>query len=228
MAQALVTVVEVEPFPATAATAGLDDEARQAIAVHVAQHPLDGVLIPGTGALRKLRWGGTTGGKRGGYRVVYYFFSMDFPLYLLAVPLGRLRQEPANRPDASPAGEIVQVVGGAEIGREGCGPTKEDVVSKIGKDLIHGMENAVAHATGRAGAARETVVGVSIPDRIDVAGVRMKLGLSQEAFALRFGFSVKNIRNWEQGIRQPEGSARAYLLVIDRAPKAVERALNAA
>jgi putative transcriptional regulator len=48
------------------------------------------------------------------------------------------------------------------------------------------------------------------------------------AFAARFGFSVKNIQNWEQGSRQPEGPARAYLLVIDRNPKAVQEALSKA
>ncbi len=101
-------------------------------------------------------------------------------------------------------------------------------MSKIGDELIQGLQNAVEHARGRAGAARETVVRVPVPARIEVAAIRKKLGLTQEAFALRFGFSVKSIRNWEQGARQPEGSARAYLLVIDRAPRAVERALNAA
>jgi DNA-binding transcriptional regulator YiaG len=39
-------------------------------------------------------------------------------------------------------------------------------------------------------------------------------------------FGVKNVRNWEQGIRHPAGSARAYLSVITRAPKAVEKALS--
>jgi putative transcriptional regulator len=69
---------------------------------------------------------------------------------------------------------------------------------------------------------------VSIPDKVDVARIRKKLGLTQEAFALRFGFSVKNVRNWEQGVRQPEGAARAYLVVIDRKPEAVQEALAAA
>ena len=96
----------------------------------------------------------------------------------------------------------------------------------VGDELIRGMANAVAHAAGRKRAARKTVVAVSIPNRVDVAAIRKKLHMSQQAFALRFGFSVKNIRNWEQGVRTPEGSARAYLLVIDRAPKAVERALT--
>ena len=101
-------------------------------------------------------------------------------------------------------------------------------MSKVGDELIEAMENALAHARGRKRAARETIVRVRIPERIDVARIRRRLGLTQRAFALRYGFSVKNIRNWEQGIRRPEGSARAYLLVIERAPKAVERALGAA
>jgi len=33
---------------------------------------------------------------------------------------------------------------------------------------------------------------------------------------------VNTLRHWEQGSRQPEGPTRAYLLVIERAPKAVQ------
>lgn len=87
-------------------------------------------------------------------------------------------------------------------------------------------ENVIAQARGKKRAGRETVA-VSIPERVDVAGIRRKLNMSQEVFALRYGFSVKNIRNWEQGVRQPESSARAYLLVIERAPQAVQAALQA-
>jgi putative transcriptional regulator len=101
-------------------------------------------------------------------------------------------------------------------------------MSNVGDELIQGMKNAVAHARGRKRAAREAVIAVSVPRRVDVARIRRRLRMSQEAFALRYGFSVKNIRNWEQGIRQPEGAARAYLTVIERAPKMVERALRAA
>jgi hypothetical protein len=39
---------------------------------------------------------------------------------------------------------------------------------------------------------------------------------------------LTGLRHWEQGKRQPEGPTRAYLLVIDRAPKAVQKALRAA
>jgi hypothetical protein len=60
-------------------------------------------------------------------------------------------------------------------------------MGKIGDELILGMENAVAHARGTKRAARETVVAVAIPARVDVAGIRRKLGLSQEAFARLVG-----------------------------------------
>ncbi len=64
-----------------------------------------------------------------------------------------------------------------------------------------------------------------IPNEVNVRAIRERTGLTQEEFARRFGFSHRSLEQWEQGRRQPEGAARAYLTVIDRAPKAVERAL---
>ena len=80
----------------------------------------------------------------------------------------------------------------------------------------------------RLGEADTRRYRVHVPDRVDVRAIRSKLGLTQEAFAGRFGFSVNTLRHWEQGKRQPEGPTRAYLLVIDRAPNAVLRALRVA
>lgn len=48
-------------------------------------NPAQGVLIPGTRGLRKLRWGARGAGKRGGVRVIYYWQSSDGVLYLLDV-----------------------------------------------------------------------------------------------------------------------------------------------
>ena len=38
----------------------------------IATHPNEGVLVPGTGGVRKLRWGRTGAGKSGGVRVIYF------------------------------------------------------------------------------------------------------------------------------------------------------------
>jgi putative transcriptional regulator len=59
----------------------------------------------------------------------------------------------------------------------------------------------------------------------DVKAIRQRLGLSQEQFAARFGFSVETIRNYEQGHRQPSGPARVLLRIIAAEPDAVTRAL---
>ena len=68
----------------------------------------------------------------------------------------------------------------------------------------------------------------NIPEEMDVKAIRSRLGMTQEEFAGRFGFSIKTLRHWEQKQRVPEGLARAYLLVIDRDPKAVQKALRKA
>jgi putative transcriptional regulator len=59
----------------------------------------------------------------------------------------------------------------------------------------------------------------------DVRALRERLGLSQEAFAERFGLALRTVQEWEQRRRVPEGPARTLLRVIEREPAAVERAL---
>ncbi len=59
----------------------------------------------------------------------------------------------------------------------------------------------------------------------DVRTIRQRLGLSQQRFAARFGFSVETIRNYEQGHRKPRGAARVLLQIIAGEPDAVTRAL---
>ena len=56
--------------------------------------------------------------------------------------------------------------------------------------------------------------------------IRSRLQMTQEEFAIRFGFSVHTLRHWERGSRHPEGATRAYLVVIDKAPKEVQKALR--
>jgi len=96
---------------------------------------------------------------------------------------------------------------------------------KITDSLRRGLEQAVAFAGGEA---PERLYRVHVPVVVDAKAIRTKLGMTQQEFADRFGFSVNTLRHWEQGKRQPEGPARAYLIVIDHAPKVVEKALRAA
>ena len=58
-------------------------------------------------------------------------------------------------------------------------------------------------------------------DEPDVRSLREKHGLSQSKFAALMGISVGTLRNWEQGRRRPEGSARILLKVVEKHPEAV-------
>jgi putative transcriptional regulator len=99
------------------------------------------------------------------------------------------------------------------------------MTSSVANSIRRGLEEALAYAEGTADAGQYRV---HIPEDIDVRAIRAKLDMTQEEFAGRFGFSVNTLRHWEQGRRIPEGPTRAYLLVIDRDPKAVQKALTAA
>ncbi|MEP7012330.1 MAG: helix-turn-helix domain-containing protein [Acidobacteriota bacterium] len=99
------------------------------------------------------------------------------------------------------------------------------MTTKLGESIRRGLEEAIAYAEGTADARG---YGVHIPESIDVKAIRTKIGMTQEEFAARFGFSINTLRHWEQGRRVPEGPTRAYLLVIDRDPRAVQKALRAA
>lgn len=95
-------------------------------------------------------------------------------------------------------------------------------MSKVANSIRRGLEEAVAYAKGEGDAEQYRV---RVPERVDVRAIREKLGLTQEEFAGRFGFSINTLRHWEQGKRQPEGPARAYLVVIGRKPEEVMDAL---
>ncbi|MBW6504349.1 helix-turn-helix domain-containing protein [bacterium] len=89
--------------------------------------------------------------------------------------------------------------------------------------IMDGLKDSIAFAEGDR--TRGVVRKVDLED-VDIAALRRRLGLSQSRFAAIFGFSPKTIRNWEQGIRHPEGPARVLIRVIEREPEAVLRALR--
>jgi putative transcriptional regulator len=89
--------------------------------------------------------------------------------------------------------------------------------------IMSGLEDAMAYADGDS--SRGTTHQVKVGD-VDITLLREKLGLSQDKFAALFGLSPRTLRNWEQGVRHPEGPARILLQVIDREPDAVMRALR--
>jgi putative transcriptional regulator len=90
-------------------------------------------------------------------------------------------------------------------------------MSKKAYDKIAaGLTEALEVARGNAKPSK-----LCVPPEIDVRAIRQKLKLSQDGFAAEFGFTINQIRDWEQGRTNPHGSSRAYLMVIQHNPKAV-------
>ncbi|MGO9637142.1 MAG: type II toxin-antitoxin system RelE/ParE family toxin [Terracidiphilus sp.] len=77
-----ITVVEMQEF-LSATKKLMDDEERAELVNYLANHPTAGAVVPGSGGIRKLRWGLEGRGKRGGARVIYFYHDMDMPLFLL-------------------------------------------------------------------------------------------------------------------------------------------------
>ena len=78
------TVVETPAYLSDAERLFTAEE-RQAIVDRIAAGPECGVLIPGTGGIRKVRFGFGGRGKRGGARIIYSLQGDEVPIFLLAV-----------------------------------------------------------------------------------------------------------------------------------------------
>ena len=63
----------------------LSEQARTDLVDYLAAHPKAGVIMRGTGGIRKLRWARAGMGKSGGVRVIYYYHDEHMPLYLLTM-----------------------------------------------------------------------------------------------------------------------------------------------
>ena len=59
------------------------DDERLLLIDYLASNPLAGDVIPGTGGVRKLRWGLERRGKRGGARIIYFYHNAGMPLFAL-------------------------------------------------------------------------------------------------------------------------------------------------
>ena len=110
--ESLVTVVETPEFIRRIDKL-MDDEERAALILYLAENPTAGDLIPGTGGVRKLRWGLEGRGKRGGARIIHFFHSSRLPLFLVTA-----FAKVANNASAAPLARLHAVWGLTQLGRK--------------------------------------------------------------------------------------------------------------
>ena len=80
----------------------LDDEEYASLQSALMADPEAGVVVPGSGGVRKLRWAAKGRGKRGGFRVIYFVRRKDGVIWMLTI-------YPKNVRDSVPAHVLRQI-----------------------------------------------------------------------------------------------------------------------
>ncbi len=88
--------------------------------------------------------------------------------------------------------------------------TDDSSMTKFEKDLLESIRQA------QRGVGRVTKVAVTAATE-----ARLKLGVSQSAFAKLLGVSVRTLQEWEQGRREPSGAARTLLRIALKSPEVI-------
>jgi putative transcriptional regulator len=93
------------------------------------------------------------------------------------------------------------------------------VNKKLFAELVQSVKEMEAIRRGERKPSR----AFEVPEP-DARAIRSRFRLSQTEFASLLGISVGTLRNWEQGLRHPEGPARVLLHVVELHPDAVRDA----
>jgi hypothetical protein len=80
----MYTIVETPTFKADA-DAIWDEDERAQFCTWLAENPLAGDVIPGSGGCRKIRWARAGMGKRGGARIIYFNRLANGEIWLLVI-----------------------------------------------------------------------------------------------------------------------------------------------
>ena len=96
-------------------------------------------------------------------------------------------------------------------------------MSKAYDQIARGLNEALAFANGdKAGAVVHKIM-VDVPD---VKAIRKATRLSQNKFAEVYMLNAENVKQWEQGRRQPDQAARVLLKLIAHNPKRIAKDLE--
>lgn len=217
------TVIETRTYLSDAQQAGMTEEERDLTVVYLAENPEAGDIMQGTG------------GPEGAHRKGRAWQEQRISRYHV---LRRKRHStvPADgvckRAKSKSHQEPMQCLGKDdesaqdEFGQQSETAKGKQIMSKKNAfdKIAAGLTDAIAIAKGEADPA---TYRVHAPSDIDVLKIRTNMGLTREAFAMRFGLKLGTVRDWEQHKRRPEGAARVLLTVIEKEPEAVTRALAA-
>jgi putative transcriptional regulator len=153
-------------------------------------------------------------GKSGGHRTITFYsgavnlgISPDLVFEWGKIEFGEERMQRSPRPDKRSCYGVQSTRANAE----------EIVMTRkaFGK-IADGLNEALSIARGETKRFK-----LHVPSELDVRAIRKELGMSQEDFGLEFGFTLDQIRNWEQRRTRPTHGERTYLLLIAHKAKEI-------
>jgi len=102
------TIVEMPEYLRRAAHL-LSDSERKEIVDFLALNPQAGVLLKGTGGIRKMRWGREGRGKSGGVRIIHFYHDKNIPLYVLTV-FGKGEKDNLSNSERNELAKLVKLI----------------------------------------------------------------------------------------------------------------------
>ena len=84
----------------------------------------------------------------------------------------------------------------------------------IGLEILEGIREIKAYKAGEIDLRTR-----ELREPSSAREIRMKLNLSQAAFAGLMGVSLRTVQDWEQGRREPSGPAKSLLRIAEQHPE---------
>lgn len=104
----MIAIVELPEFIRRAKKL-LSEAERERLISYLAVHPDAGVLLEGTGGIRKIRWKREGMGKSGGVRVIYYYQNEHYPVFLLTV-FGKSEQSNVSKAERNELAQFARLL----------------------------------------------------------------------------------------------------------------------
>ena len=104
----MITIVELPEFIRKIKNL-LPEKEKENLINYLAENPKSGIVIQGTGGIRKIRWKKESTGKSGGIRVIYFLENESYPLFLLTV-FGKSEKDNLTRAERNELAKFVKIL----------------------------------------------------------------------------------------------------------------------
>jgi len=94
-------------------------------------------------------------------------------------------------------------------------------MNQVYESIKKGLEEAIAFAEGKQNGTKAHHVRT-----VEVKKLRVKIGVTQNAFAIAFGISFTTLQRWEKGEQSPRGPALILLNLLQKEPRTFCKALS--